>query len=250
MNEVAQGVAMDPEYAIEARGVNKFYGVTQALAGLDLRVKGNTIFTLLGPNGAGKTTFLKTILGLVKLQKGEISIFGKSTHEIESRGQVGYLPERFYFYPYYTVRDSVAFFMALNGVSKKDHAERVDQTLQIVGMQELAKRRLSTLSKGQLQRVGVASLLVGEKKLLLLDEPFSGLDPLGIKDFKDLIIKLKTTEGKTIFINSHILSEMERIADDFAIIDKGRCLAQNSIKSLLPGETLEDFFTSIIRGNK
>ena len=241
--------ASDAEYAIMAQGVHKFYGVTEALAGLDLKVKGNTIFCLLGPNGAGKTTFLKTILGLVHFQRGSISIFGKSTLELESRAQVGYLPERFYFYPYYTVLDTITFFMALNGVQKKTHKEMAEKTLELMGMNELAKRRLSTLSKGQLQRVGVASLLVGQKKLLLLDEPFSGLDPLGTKDFKDLIHKLKATEGKTIFINSHGLSEMEKIADDFAIIDKGKCLAQNSMKSLLPGVTLEDFFTGLVRGN-
>ncbi|MBI2520059.1 MAG: ABC transporter ATP-binding protein [Bdellovibrio sp.] len=244
-NEVT---ATDTEYAIVARGVHKFYGTTEALAGLDLQVKGNSIFTLLGPNGAGKTTFLKTILGLVHFQRGDIRIFGKLTSELESRAQVGYLPERFYFYPYYTVLDTIAFFMALNGVQKKNNSEMIEKTLEMVGMSTLSKRRLSTLSKGQLQRVGVASLLVGQKKLLLLDEPFSGLDPLGTKDFKDLILKLKATEGKTIFINSHGLSEMEKIADDFAIIDKGKCLAMNSMKSLLPGVTLEDFFTNIIRG--
>ncbi|OFZ17337.1 MAG: hypothetical protein A2X86_02465 [Bdellovibrionales bacterium GWA2_49_15] len=248
MLEGTEVTAKDQEYAIEAHGVHKFYGTTEALAGLDLQVRANSIFTLLGPNGAGKTTFLKTILGLVRFQRGDIRVFGKLTLELESRAQVGYLPERFYFYPYYTVLDTVTFFMALNGVHKKSSSEMIEKTLELVGMNALSKRRLSTLSKGQLQRVGVAALLVGEKKLLLLDEPFSGLDPLGTKDFKELIHKLKVAEGKTIFINSHGLAEMEKIADDFAIIDKGKCLAQNSMKSLLPGVTLEDFFTTTIRG--
>jgi len=234
--------------AIEAHEVVKNYGPVQALKRLSLMVKEGSIFTLLGPNGAGKTTFVKSLLGLVSIQSGNIKIYNKSHLDSQARLQLGYLPEKFTFYSYYSILDTLDFFADLNSVPQDRHRANIDRVINLAGLTGMEERKLSTLSKGQLQRVGIASILVGEKSLLLLDEPFSGLDPLGVKDFKDLLERLKKEEHKTLFINSHNLAEMERIADQFAIIHKGECLAQMEMSHLPQGMNLEDYFTQVVRG--
>lgn len=232
---------------IEAINVNKFYGEKQALIDFSLKVESGDIFALLGPNGAGKTSFVKAMLGITKLSSGTIKINGMDYLDENSRKSLCYLPEKFSFFPYYTVAGVVDFYAKMQGVSGKEIIMRRNDALSKMNILDLAKKKVSTLSKGQLQRVGISNLLVGESKLLVLDEPFSGLDPIGIKDLKDVLVELKNS-GRTIFINSHILSEMEVLCDHFAIIGKGQCLHYGRVGDLSDGENLEDFFYKTIKG--
>jgi len=232
---------------LEAHDVCKNYGSVEALKNFNLSVQEGTIFALLGPNGAGKTTFIKSILGLVHIQKGSIQLFGQPHTQREVRRSVGHLPEKFTFYPYYSVRGTLEFFCKLNGLAKALVPEAVLAAALDTHIEDLLDKKLRTLSKGQLQRVGLAAMLVGDKKLLILDEPFSGIDPIGIRDFKKLVVKLRDEKGKTIFLNSHILSEMEQVCDDFAILDKGICLAQGHLTEILGNTSLEEFFYHTVK---
>jgi len=234
---------------IEANGITKKYGRHMALDDVSLTIEKGSVFALLGPNGAGKTTFVKSLLGLVRLNKGELSLNGTSVTEATSREGVGYLPEKFSFYPYYTVYGCVAFFGKMNGISGADLHEKVEEALAKTGVLELKDKKINAISKGQLQRTGIATLLVGDSELLILDEPFSGLDPLGIKELKDLIQSLAKEENKTIFINSHILSEMEKMCKTMAILNKGKIVVKGEIQSLLKGVSLEDYFYKLIKGD-
>ena len=228
-------------YAIEASSVVKDYGSVRALEGVSLKLEEGKSLALLGPNGAGKTTFIKSLLGLVQVSSGELSIFGHKTPTTDSRKELAYLPEKFAFYPYYSVEGVVEFFADLYGTSRS----RVGVALERVGMGQLSKRKIKTLSKGQTQRVGVAILLVSDARLFLLDEPFSGLDPIGIKELKDIFIDLRS-QGKTLFFNSHILSEMERVTEEVAILNQGQLLVHGEMKSLLAGKSLEDYFYELV----
>lgn len=232
--------------AIEARQVYKSYGDVEALRNFSITVPENSVFALLGPNGAGKTTFVKTLLGLCNFDDGSIKIFDKESRDSSSRMTVGYLPERFNFFPYYTVEGVMNFFGKMHDLSSEERIHANQIALEKVGIAELKKRKIRTLSKGQTQRVGIAALLIGKKNLLILDEPFSGLDPIGIKELKELIKELKN-DGKTIFINSHILSEMEIICDEAAIINNGALLTQGKLPDMLGSEKLEDFFYKLVR---
>jgi ABC-2 type transport system ATP-binding protein len=232
---------------IEAQGVFKNYGPISALSDFSLSIESGKVFGLLGPNGAGKTTFIKCLMNLVSINTGSIKINGKLSHEPASRAGIGLLPEKFSFYPFYTALATVEFFASMNKMPSFDRREKAQKALERMRIGELANRKLNTMSKGQLQRVGLASLLVCDHDVYILDEPFSGLDPIGIKDLKDLIVELKE-RGKTIFLNSHILSDVEIICDEMAILNKGRCLIQGNIKEILQGKKLEDYFYSLVQG--
>ena len=226
---------------IEVNNVTKFYGPHMALNNVSLKVELGQIFALLGPNGAGKTTLVKSILDLVRTSKGEIHLNSKDSRDESARRGVAYLPEKFGFFPYYTVEGVAEFYGKMQGLNGKDLSDQIDLNLSRLNISDLRKKKVNTLSKGQLQRTGIASVLMGNSSLIILDEPFSGLDPIGIKELKDLIISLRDS-SKTIFINSHILSEMERVCDHMAILNKGEMLVSGSIEDLIKGESLEDFF--------
>ena len=227
---------------IKAENVSKSYGLHKALVNLNIEVEEAKIFALLGPNGAGKTTFLKIMFNLIKSETGTISINGKHPADHASRIGVNYLPERFQFFPYYSVRGTLEFYARMHGVDTKDMDAQVNHALREINIDNLDKQKINTLSKGQLQRVGIATLLLGDSNILILDEPFTGIDPIAIKDIKEILLKLKNEEGKTIFINSHILSEMELICDDIAILDKGEWLVQGGLSELIGDDSLENFF--------
>lgn len=232
--------------AIEVQGVKKSYGPYFSLHDVNLSVKKGKIFALLGPNGAGKTTLVKLILSLMHVDQGSIKIHEIPSGEARSRLGVGFIPERFSFFSYYTVRGVLEFFATMKGLSGDVLKNQIDYALQELKITELANRKLQSLSKGQIQRTGLASLLVGDNDLLILDEPFSGLDPIGMRDLKD-ILKKQRSLGKTIFLNSHILSEMELICDDVAILNHGEILFTGSIQSILEkGQSLEDFFYQLV----
>lgn len=233
--------------AIEVLGVKKSYGSDFSLQDVNLTVKKGRIFALLGPNGAGKTTLVKLILSLMHVDSGSIKIHDIPNTDALSRFGVGFIPEKFSFFPYYTVRGVLEFFGTMKGLKGAELKSQIDLAINDLSILELSKRKLQTLSKGQVQRVGLASLLIGNNDLLILDEPFSGLDPIGMRDLKDILKKLRS-QGKTVFINSHILSEMELICDDVAILNLGEILFCGSVQSILEkGQTLEDFFYQLVK---
>jgi ABC-2 type transport system ATP-binding protein len=233
---------------INAENVSKNYGDLAALKGLTLKVEEGSAFALLGPNGAGKTTFVRSLLGLTRCS-GKIELQGLDVFNKKSRLGLAYLPEKFNFFSYYTVEGVLAFYGKMQGLDGSQLEEAIATALDALNITELRKKKMDKLSKGQVQRTGLANLLMGDNRILILDEPFSGLDPIGIKDLKVLINKLKG-EGRTIFINSHILSEMEQICDHVAILNKGECLVQGSLAEVKGAKTLEDAFYDLITGDE
>ncbi len=232
---------------LEASEVRKSYDRTEALKGFSISIENNSIFALLGPNGAGKTTFVKSLLGLVKLSGGSIKINGLDYQDVLARKNIAFLPEKFSFFPYYTVEAVLVFYAKIYNVKAGEIESRVNANLKRLGIEKIRKQVVKTLSKGQLQRAGIASLLMGDADFLIFDEPFSGLDPIGIKELKELFLELKN-EGKTLFLNSHILGDVEQVADHIAIINDGQCLAQGPLQELKGQSSLEDFFYKTIKG--
>ena len=233
--------------AIESRSITKHYRLNKALSSFDLCVPKGKVFALLGPNGAGKTTFIECLLGLVNYSSGELLVEGKNVKDFDARGLISYIPERFNFYPYYTTTTVLEFYGKAMGVKGERLKDRIELALDKLDLREIKDKKVSEMSKGQRQRVGIANLVLTEAPILILDEPFSGLDPIGIKDLKRLIVEFKQ-EGKTVFLNSHILSEVEEICDSFAVINKGVCHAQGEKEELLKGQKLDDFFYQIVKG--
>ncbi|MFB3851736.1 MAG: ABC transporter ATP-binding protein [Acidobacteriota bacterium] len=229
------------ETAISIKNLKKFFkghlsiGKIEALRGVDLDVPITGIYGFIGPNGAGKTTTLKIITGLIFPDEGEVKIFGKSNLDYDVRRDIGFLPESPYFYDYLTGEELVLFFGSLFNIPKKELKERTLHLLELVGLKGKEKLPLRKYSKGMLQRVGLAQALVSDPKLLILDEPMSGLDPIGRREIRDLILKLKD-EGKTIFFSSHILADAEMICDEVAIIVKGKIVQRGRLENLLGKE--------------
>lgn len=194
-----------------------------ALSNVSLCVSEGECFGYLGPNGAGKTTTIKCILGLIKPRAGFVKIFGLSSLTTHSRAAVGYLPEQPYFYDYLTVAETMEMYGSLAGLRGRTLRKEVSAALERLNMLSRAGDRMRSLSKGLTQRVAMAQAIVCSPKLLILDEPFSGLDPLGRQEFKDLLFQLRR-DGVTIFTSSHILSDVEHLCSRVSIAQKGRLL--------------------------
>lgn len=229
------------ETAISIKNLKKGFkghlsiGRIEALRGVDLEIPESGIYGFIGPNGAGKTTTLKIITGLIFPDEGEVKIFGKSNLDYSVRKELGFLPESPYFYDYLTGEELVLFFGSLFDIPKKELKERTSYLLELVGLKGKEKLPLRKYSKGMLQRVGLAQALTSDPKLLILDEPMSGLDPIGRREIRDLILDLKE-KGKTIFFSSHILADAEMICDEVAIIVKGKIVQRGSLENLLGKE--------------
>ena len=204
----------------------------RALDGISFRVLQGEIFGFVGPNGAGKTTTLKVLMGLIHATAGRASVLGHDVGETEFRRHVGFLPENPYFYEFLTGREILRFYAKLSGVARGRIEGRVDTLLDWVGLGHAADARLRTYSKGMLQRVGIAQALVHDPSVVFLDEPMSGLDPIGRKEIRDLILRLHA-EGKTVFMNTHILSDVELLCDRVAIIVKGAIRYEGRIEEFL-----------------
>jgi ABC-2 type transport system ATP-binding protein len=217
----------------------------RVLHGVSFSVKQGEIFGFVGPNGAGKTTTLKLLMGLIRPTSGRAAILGSDVSETDFRQHIGFLPENPYFYTFLTAREILDFYGRLSGMSAAARRARVDTLLQWVGLQYAADARLKTYSKGMLQRVGIAQALIHDPSVVFLDEPMSGLDPLGRKAIRDIILRLKD-EGKTIFMNTHILSDVEMICDRVAIIVKGKVEYLGRIEDFL-GE--DEMMTDIVVAN-
>jgi ABC-2 type transport system ATP-binding protein len=213
--------------AIEILGLEKTYSVgfwrkrpKFALRPLHLAVEEGEIFGYLGPNGAGKTTTLKLLMGLVAPTAGSARILGMDANHPRVKAQIGFLPEQPYFYDYLTARELLEYYGQLSGVAAKDRGKRVEAMLGRVGLPDAGDLELRKFSKGMLQRVGIAQAILHDPKVVFLDEPMSGLDPMGRREVRDLIEQLKK-EGKTVFFSTHILSDAEALCDRVAIIHLG-----------------------------
>jgi ABC-2 type transport system ATP-binding protein len=204
----------------------------RVLHGISFQVREREIFGFIGPNGAGKTTTLKVLMGLIRATSGNASILGHGVDETAFRRQIGFLPENPYFYDYLTGTEILRFYAKLSGVEKRRRESRVAELLELVGLSSAANVRLRSYSKGMLQRIGIAQALVHDPNVVFLDEPMSGLDPVGRKEVRDLILRLQG-EGKTIFMNTHILSDVEMLCDRVAIIVAGRIRYQGAIDEFL-----------------
>lgn len=204
----------------------------QALNGLSLSVTRGEIYGFLGPNGSGKTTTLKILMGLMRASGGKAEVLGKPVGDVEVRRKIGFLPESPYFYTYLTAEEFLTFYGQLAGLSRIAIAHRVEELLEIVGMTDARDRQLRTFSKGMLQRVGLAQALIHDPELVVLDEPMSGLDPIGRKQIRDVILGLRD-QGKTVFFSSHIIPDVEMICDRVGVIVKGKLIATGRVDELV-----------------
>ncbi len=231
--------------AIEILSLEKVYSVgfwrkrpKRALYPLDLTVESGEIFGFLGPNGAGKTTTLKMLMGLVFPTAGSARILGMELDDPKMKAQIGFLPEQPYFYDYLTARELLRYYGQLSGVDAKQLLTRVDAVLERVGLRDAANVQLRKFSKGMLQRAGIAQAILHDPEVVFLDEPMSGLDPMGRREVRTLIEGLKA-EGKTVFFSTHILSDAEALCDRVAIIHQGKLRGVGAVEELTAGATAQ-----------
>jgi ABC-2 type transport system ATP-binding protein len=213
----------------------------EILKGISLTVEAGEIYGYLGPNGAGKTTTLKCLLGLIFPEKGAIEILGQPHLSLHAKSRIGFLPENPYFYDYLSAVEFLRYYSQLHQIPRSEQPAKIDRLLKLVGLNEAAHLQLRKFSKGMLQRIGLAQALLNDPELVLLDEPLGGLDPLGRKEMRDIIVKLRD-EGKTVFLSSHILQDIEMICDRVAIIVDGRIVNQGRLFDLISEKVL---FTEI-----
>jgi ABC-2 type transport system ATP-binding protein len=208
----------------------------RALDQLSLTVNKGEIFGFLGPNGAGKTTTLKLLMRLIYPTSGHAEILGKPFDDVAMHAHIGYLPENPYFYDYLTAEEFLAYSARLFGLNSTGMKSKIDELLQVVDLKDARRLQLRKFSKGMLQRAGIAQALINDPEIIFLDEPMSGLDPIGRREIRDLILGLKR-EGKTVFFSTHILPDVETLCDRVAIIHKGRLRGCGSLTELLVGDS-------------
>ncbi|MBS0182787.1 MAG: ABC transporter ATP-binding protein [Nitrospira sp.] len=210
-----------------------------AVDGVSLEVQRGEVFGFLGPNGAGKTTTIKMLMGLIYPTEGTASLFGRPIGDPSGKAKVGFLPESPYFYDYLTSREFLRFYGHFFGLLGTALDKRIDELLSLVGMTHACDLQLRKFSKGMLQRVGIAQALINDPELVILDEPMSGLDPIGRKEVRDLILRLKES-GKTVMFSSHILHDAELLCDRVAMIMKGKLVACGHVSELIAGDTTHE----------
>ena len=236
-------MAAERDKPVVARGLTMVYRSDllmrrrRALDGLDLDVERGEIFGFLGANGAGKTTTIKLLVGLIDATAGEARVLGAPAGSVESRRHLGFLPESPYFYEYLTARESLDFYGSLSGMSREDRRRRGGEVLELVGLSRAADERIGAFSKGMRERLGLAQALVHEPELLILDEPMSGLDPVGRRDVREIILAQRE-RGRTVFFSSHILSDVEAVCDRVAIISSGRLVEAGPLHKLISRRTI------------
>ena len=226
------------ESIVRAVGLTKvfrdFWGRPKAKAVNDISftIEPGEVIGLLGPNGSGKSTTVKMLLGLLYPTGGILNVLGRSPRAVETKREIGYLPEESYLYKYLTAEETLDFFGSLFNLSRADRKKRIDQLLDMVGMAHARRRRVGEYSKGMARRIGLAQAMINDPEFLILDEPTSGLDPLGCKEVKDLILTLKA-RGKTVLITSHLLSDIEDVCDRVIILYGGKVRAMGGLGELL-----------------
>ena len=231
---------------IELQSLSKRYGAIVALDTISLRVEKGEYVALLGPNGAGKTTIIRVLLNFTTPDSGSALLRGVPVSNPECRKKVGYLPENLKIPSFLTGREFLRRHAQLCDLKGKEQDLSIERVLELVGMKDRQKHRAGTYSKGMLQRIGLAAALLCSPELLILDEPTNGLDPIGIREFRTILERLKI-EGITLLLNSHILSEVERLCTSAAIMSKGKIVAKDTVTNLLrEGETLEDVFVRLV----
>ncbi|HEY2681151.1 MAG TPA: ABC transporter ATP-binding protein [Candidatus Udaeobacter sp.] len=203
-----------------------------AVKDLSLRIEPGEVYGLLGPNGSGKSTTLKIILGLVSPTRGNTEIFGRDSRLVESREAVGFLPENPYFYKYLSGAETLRFFGRLCGMTGAKLKNRVNELLDLVGLNKARDRRLGTYSKGMLQRIGLAQALIHDPRLVVLDEPTAGVDPAGSREIRDLIMDLKQ-RGITVLLSSHLLAQAQEICDRIGILSDGVLVREGHLQELI-----------------
>lgn len=204
----------------------------RAVNGIDFEIRPGEVVGLLGPNGSGKSTTVKMLLGLLYPTGGKVTVFGKSPRVVETKREIGYLPEESYLYKFLTAEETLDFFGSLFNLSAADRKQRIDQLLEMVGLSHARYRKVGEFSKGMARRIGLAQAMINDPAFLILDEPTSGLDPLGCREVKDLILALKK-RGKTVLITSHLLSDVEDICDRVIILYGGQIRAEGALDELL-----------------
>jgi len=203
-----------------------------AVDGLDLAIEPRQVFGLLGPNGAGKSTTIKMVLGLLYPTTGRIGVFGKPPTDVEVKARIGYLPEESHLYRFLNARETLDFYGRLFNLDRRERNRRIDMLLDMVGLESVQRRPVGEYSKGMQRRIGLAQALINDPDLLILDEPTTGLDPLGTRQIKDLILQLKS-RGKTVLLCSHLLADVEDVCDRVTILYGGKVRALGTIDELL-----------------
>lgn len=204
----------------------------KAVNDISFEIRPGEVVGLLGPNGSGKSTTVKMLLGLLYPTGGVLTVFGRSPRAVATKKEIGYLPEESYLYKYLTAEETLDFFGSLFNLSKADRRERINQLLEMVGLDHARNRRVGEFSKGMARRIGLAQAMINDPSFLILDEPTSGLDPLGCREVKDLILTLKR-RGKTVLVTSHLLSDVEDVCDRVIILYGGRIRAEGALDDLL-----------------
>lgn len=222
-------------YSIEISNLTKVYNKkkneVRALNDLTLNINSGIIYGLLGPNGAGKTTLIKILLGIVHPTLGNAKILGVDINDYSIRKRIGYLPENHKFPQFLTAEGVMKYFAELSGVEITNLDKEIDRLLALVNMTKWKKTKIKKFSKGMMQRLGLAQALINNPDLIFLDEPTDGVDPIGRKEIRDLLVRLKD-DGKTIFLNSHLLSEVELVSDRIAILNKGSLIREGSVEEI------------------
>ncbi len=235
--------------AIEVNKLTKVYQVGRsnqkitALNDLNLTVERGTIFGLLGPNGAGKTTLIKILLGITFPTLGSAYTLGSDISNYIIKRKVGFLPENHRFPNYLTAEQTLKYFAQLSGYENPNLGKRIDELLELVKMSQWKKTKIKKYSKGMMQRLGLAQAMINEPELIFLDEPTDGVDPIGRKEIRDILIDLKEN-GTTIFLNSHLLSEVELVSDRVAILNEGKLLKEGTVKELTTSEEIYEIETA------
>jgi ABC-2 type transport system ATP-binding protein len=234
----AKSAGVSSDVVVETRNLTKVYRdfwgrqKVRALNALDLQIRKGEIFGLLGPNGSGKSTTIKLLLGLLFPTGGQALVFGKEATEVTKNERIGYLPEESYLYKFLNAEETLDFYGRLFDMSAAVRKQRIDELIEMVGLNWARRRQLREYSKGMTRRIGLAQALINNPELILLDEPTSGLDPIGTREMKDLILKLRD-EGKTILMSSHLLPDVQDVCDRIAILHQGELKELGRVDELL-----------------